>query len=150
VLILEGRAVEGMKRHGGEGYPREVCGLLVGRFKEGTRIRKVREARPAKNLDRDRSGDRYTLDPEDFRRIDEEARGRELEVVGVYHSHPDHPAVPSERDRRRAAEIWSSSESWSYFILGATQGGVASWRSWVLKSGVFREEPVEIEAEARW
>ena len=149
-MILDGRAVEGMRRYGGEGYPREVCGLLVGRFEEGTRIRKVWEARPAKNLDRDRAADRYTLDPVDFRRIDEEARGKELEVVGVYHSHPDHPAVPSGRDRRRAAEIWSSFESWSYIILEAGKDGIASWRSWVLKGGVFREEPVEIEAEARW
>jgi len=144
VLILEKQAEEGMIRHGAEGYPHEVCGLLVGHVEEGVATRTAREAYRAVNLNRERSADRFDLDPADFRRIEEEARRRRMEIVGVYHSHPDHPSRPSETDRQRAEEIWQSGESWSYVILEVVQGSVASRRSWILRGGVFGEEEVRV------
>ena len=140
MLLFDGRAAREMRRHGEEGYPREICGLLVGRLEEGTGIRRVREACPARNLCGAWAADRYELDPADFLRIEEAARRRELEVVGVYHSHPDHPSRPSETDRLRAGEIWQSSESWSYVILEVREGRAGSWKSFILRDGVFHEE----------
>jgi proteasome lid subunit RPN8/RPN11 len=144
-LILEEREWEIMKRHGVEGYPEEVCGLLVGRTEQGTGIRRIREIRKVTNRAGNRAA-RYDLDPGEHLRIEEEARQRDLEVLGVYHSHPDHPSRPSETDRKLAGEIWQSSESWSYVILGVAAGRIASWSSWVLREGIFLEEPMRISA----
>jgi proteasome lid subunit RPN8/RPN11 len=146
VLILGEADLEIMKRHGAEGYPEEVCGLLVGSSEPETGVRRILEVRRAANRARNRQ-ERYDLDPYDHRRIEEEARQRNLEVVGVYHSHADHPSDPSETDRRLAGDIWQSSESWSYLILEVTAGRAASWKSWVLREGIFLEEPVEVSAE---
>ena len=133
-----------VREHAEGGYPLEVCGLLLGRLERGSAIRRVARARPAANVNRDRPGDRYELDPADFLRLEREARAREWEVVGVYHSHPDHPPAPSETDRLRAVEIWQASESWSYLILEVTSGTLASRRSWVLKDGIFAEEEIRV------
>ncbi len=143
MLRLDRRAAEVMRRHGEEGYPREICGLLAGRTGEGTGVRRVLEACPARNLRDGESADRYEIDPADFLRIEAGARKRSLEIVGVYHSHPDHPALPSETDRLMAGEIWQSSESWSYVILEVSLGRAVSWRSFVLRDGVFHEEPAQ-------
>lgn len=114
------------------GHPRETCGLLLG-VNEGSETR-VRNVRQAKNLNTQRAGDRYELDPEDQLRAEQAARASGLEVVGVWHSHPDHPAEPSETDR---AAAW---EGWSYAILSVSAAGVEDIRSWRLFGGAFHEE----------
>jgi proteasome lid subunit RPN8/RPN11 len=144
VLILDPGAEKSMREHGEGGYPHEVCGLLLGRSEAGSGMRRVVEARPAANLNLERAADRYELSPADFLRIEQEARSRQLEVVGVYHSHPDHPSRPSETDRLRAEEIWQNSESWSYLILEVASARMASRRSWILKQGVFAEEEIQV------
>lgn len=136
-----------MRSHGEEGYPDEVCGLLVGEYEEGTRVRRVLEVHRAGNRNRERAADRYDLDPADYIKIEEAARGRKLEVVGVYHSHPDHPSRPSETDRQRAEEIWQSAESWSYVILEVAQGRAASYHSWILRDGRFEQEQIQVAPE---
>ena len=118
----------------GSGYPEKTCGLLVGREHLG-RIETTRATR-ARNLNRERARDRYDLDPSDFLAADLAARAEGLEIVGVWHSHPDHPAQPSETDRRAA---W---EGWSYLIVEVTARGVAGLRSWRLAGQRFVEEPV--------
>jgi proteasome lid subunit RPN8/RPN11 len=117
-----------------EGYPDESCGLLVGSFALG-RTETARATR-ARNLNRERARDRYDLDPADFLAADVAARTEGLEIVGVWHSHPDHPARPSETDR---AAAW---EGWSYVIVEVTSRGVAALRSWRLEGQSFVEEPV--------
>jgi len=144
VLILDGNTERSMKEQAEGGYPREVCGLLLGRFEDRRQVRQVSEAHAAGNLNQDRSGDRYDMDPTDYLRIENAGRARGLEVVGVYHSHPDHPSRPSETDRQRAEEIWQAAESWSYLILEVASGRLVSLRSWVLRQGAFREEEVRI------
>ena len=144
MLILDPGVEIALRNHTESDYPREACGLLLGRFEGGSQTRRVAEARPAANLNLERPADRYELNPVDFLLIEQEARSRELEIVGVYHSHPDHPSRPSETDRLRAEEIWQSSESWSYLILEVASGRVASRRSWVLRQGAFAEEEIRI------
>lgn len=122
------------------GYPEEICGLLLGRC-DG-RDRRVLRILPCGNLERERAGDRYELDPAGQLRAEVEARREGLEVVGVYHSHPDHPPVPSAIDRERAVAIWEELESWSYLILEVSAGRAASPRSWVLRGGRFEEEAI--------
>jgi proteasome lid subunit RPN8/RPN11 len=143
MLHINEREVEAMRAHAEAGYPEEVCGLLLGTV-HGPGQRHVREARPAANRNRDRARDRYEIDPVDYLRTARGGEARGLEVVGIYHSHPDHPSQPSETDRARAVELWEDEASWSYVILEVAGGKVASWRSWVLSRQAFAEEPVTL------
>jgi len=132
VLPSEVRAeIDGWTR---AGYPEETCGLLIGRPHAGRA--ETARAILARNLNRERARDRYELDPADFLAADLAAREDRLEIVGVWHSHPDHPAEPSETDRLAA---W---EGWSYLIVEVTRSGVAAVRSWRLQSQRFVEEPI--------
>jgi proteasome lid subunit RPN8/RPN11 len=117
------------------GYPEETCGLLIGRHAAG-QPRVVRAAQVS-NLSRSRAQDRYELDPDGFVAVDESARVEGLEIVGTWHSHPDHPACPSQTDRAMA---W---EGWSYLIAAVTAQGVTELRSWRLVDGRFEEETIE-------
>ena len=117
------------------GYPLETCGLLLGLpGHDGSEVRRIAQAR---NIVQERAHDRYELDPLDFLHIDEHARAQGLQVVGVWHSHPDHAAQPSETDR---AAAW---EGWSYVIVSVTGDGTADVRCWRLESERFVEEPIE-------
>ncbi|WP_333840911.1 M67 family metallopeptidase [Pelomicrobium sp.] len=117
-----------------KGYPQETCGVLIGRSRDG--VTEVVEVFPARNLNQERARDRYFLDPQDYLKADESARARGLSIVGVWHSHPDHPARPSATDR---AHAW---EGWSYVIASVGPEGLTELRSWRLKDGVFEEEVV--------
>lgn len=143
-------------------YPAECCGLLVGRREPspGSDDRTVvvvisltnawepsllgytdSQAKPAQ----DRSagehsvGDRYYIDPADMLAVQRSARERGLEILGVYHSHPDHEAVPSECDRILAWPVYS------YVIVSVRAGQVADLKSWRLDDqNQFQSEPVKM------
>ncbi|MBI2313754.1 MAG: M67 family metallopeptidase [Betaproteobacteria bacterium] len=116
------------------GYPHETCGLLIGRQANGTVS--VTEALAARNLNRERARDRFELDPQAFLDADRHARDTGQEVVGIWHSHPDHPARPSEIDRSLA---WPG---WSYVILSVSRDGIQDFRSWRLAGNRFEEEVI--------
>ena len=118
------------------GYPHETCGLLIGR--QGVRAVEVLDSLQAANLNQERPGDRYELDPKAMLAADRDARSRGLEIVGVWHSHPDHPAEPSETDREAA---W---EGWSYLIVSVARDGINAIRSWRLDGGQFYEEDMAL------
>lgn len=122
-----------------KGYPDETCGLMIG-TQDGDAVR-VHRVVQAANLNTTRSRDRYELDPLAMVSADAEARQAGLDVVGIWHSHPDHPAEPSETDRSKA---W---EGWSYLIVSVTDAGVADLRSWRLSGEAFAEEPVNSEED---
>jgi len=115
-------------------HPHESCGLLLGR-REGALIEAV-HVRRGRNLNVSRAGDRYELDPADHLAVQEEAHARGLDVVGVWHSHPDHAARPSETDR---AQAWNE---WSYVIVSVSRDAVCELRSWRLHESHFIEEEV--------
>lgn len=116
------------------GYPCETCGLLLGECRDGRCC--VASQRPAKNLNRERARDRFELDPQDYLRAEEAAAAAGLAVVGIWHSHPDHPARPSATD---LAMAWAG---WSYLIVSVRRSGVAELRSWRLAGDSFEEEEV--------
>lgn len=118
-----------------DGYPHETCGLLVGWTVEShTEVVRVLQAR---NLSDDRAHDRYELDPADWVRADARARADGLEIVGIWHSHPDHPARPSSTDFDGA---W---QGYSYLIARVAKDGLEDVRSWRLEGGRFVEEKIE-------
>ena len=110
-------------------YPFEACGVMIGRA--GRRTVTVENVFHARNLNVERARDRFLLDPEDHLAADREARRRGLEIVGFWHSHPDHPARPSVTDLEAA---W---EGYSYVILSVGREGVVDVRSWILDGAAF-------------
>ncbi len=136
MLDLGQDVLDAMTAHGEETYPRECCGLLVGRS-DGT-TRTALEAHRAGNLNTERAHDRYSLDPGDWQRIDADARARGLDIVGIYHSHPDHPSRPSRTDFEHA---W---EGYSYVVVEVAKGRAASWRTWTKSETDFDPEPARV------
>lgn len=116
-------------------YPNECCGLMVGSMGKD---KVVHTFRICKNLNKERAHDRYDMDPLDMLRVEREFEKSPLEIVGIYHSHPDHPSKPSQTDTDRA---WPD---YSYVIISVQKGTVASAQSWVLNEGErkFYEEPL--------
>lgn len=114
-------------------YPNECCGLLIG---TNTVEKKVMEVRPVKNWNAERSHDRYVIERKEFEKVDKEAVKKGLQIIGVYHSHPDHPAIPSAYDTEHAC-------SWFSYIIVAVENGVPT----DVKSWVFNEEKRQFEEE---
>lgn len=116
-------------------YPNEACGLLVGRS-DGREVDVCSTLR-ARNICLHEGRDRYAIDPDSVHAADIAARRQGLDVVGVWHTHPDHAARPSEQDR---LEAWAG---WSYVIISVGCEGVGEIRSWRLSGPNFVEEQVE-------
>lgn len=131
--------VEAMLAHARGGYPFEVCGLMLGGGPDGGR--QVEEVVAVLNREAELPRVRYQIAPEDHIRIQREGRERGLDVVGYYHSHPDHPARPSETDRRIAAE--GLSEGMIYVVIGVERGENATPTAWV-----FRDAKQEFEEDS--
>ena len=122
--------------HALEAYPEECAGALVGMDVEGMKI--VVDVWRAENTHGEERSRRFLIEPLKIKEFEERAAERDMDVLGFYHSHPDHPAEPSEYDREHA---WPG---WSYVIASVSAENVEDIRSWVLKgdrSG-YDEEPI--------
>lgn len=108
-----------LRRHGEETYPHECCGVLLGHFEDGGARTVTRIAR-AGNTREDSPHNRYNIDPKELIRIQREGRERGEDIVGFYHSHPDHPAMWSVTDLAEAH--WFGC---SYVITSVEKGKAA-------------------------
>jgi proteasome lid subunit RPN8/RPN11 len=122
-LRLPGSLADEIRRQGEAAYPAECCGALIGRVENGGK--EVVRLAPAVNRRTD-DPHRYLIVPDDLRRLEAEVRAAGLEIVGYYHSHPDHPAAPSAYD---ADHAWPW---YSYVIVRIVAGRGADLASWVL------------------
>ena len=109
-------------REGERAYPGECCGVLAGQPGE---IKQVRRLLPVVNRRAD-DPHRYLIAHEDLQRVEAEVRQADLEVLGFYHSHPDHPAAPSSFDAEHA---WPW---YSYLIVRVDRGRAVEATSWQL------------------
>ena len=91
---------DGLRTHGESAYPHECCGILLGHLSAAAIV--VEQALPVDNTRLDSAHNRYSIEPADLIRAQREARARGLDIVGFYHSHPDHPAFPSDTDLAEA------------------------------------------------
>jgi proteasome lid subunit RPN8/RPN11 len=135
-MRIASSALEAIRAHGAEGYPHEICGIMLGPRGEGA----VTEVRRARNIIVERARDRYEIDPRDHIRIQREADAGGLDIVGYYHSHPDHPAQASKFDTERA---WAG---YVYLIVSIQNGKAVDQNGFVAASdgGPFRPEPLEV------
>ncbi len=133
-LALQYEVQESIGRHAEEAYPDECCGFLFG---EDGDIRRISHVRRATNTRTENRGRRFRIDPDEYRRAEKFAVDNDLDLLGIYHSHPDHPAEPSEHDRSVALPFFS-------YIIVSVQGGTTSEiRSWRLNGEeTFDEETI--------
>lgn len=143
-LHLSARLVAELEAHCGASHPVEACGLLLGRTEgaDDEPGRLVAHAvHPARNA-RKGSFTSFELAPEDFVAADSAARDADLEIIGVYHSHPGASAAPSEADRAGAQEAWLSL---ILAVEGAPgQGRTTSRRCFQLRGGRFEEQDIRV------
>ena len=156
MLKIAATALEAIGAHAEEGYPFEICGFLVGSVDAD--IRTARTAWPVRNAWEDdpeqrakmfteasaqgweaySTERRFLVSPRDTVAAMKRAREAGMDLIGLYHTHPNHPAEPSAFDREAA---WPD---WSYVILSVRDGAVTETRSWVVEGdGPFVEETIE-------
>jgi proteasome lid subunit RPN8/RPN11 len=135
MIKFEMGAKQQMIEIGERGYPFEICGFMFGNAGEQRLVTEVFECG---NLNKLKPETRYDMDPKDYMKGEALARQKGLDVVGIFHSHPDHPDKASETDRQAA---W---QGFSYVIMSIQKGKFASMKSWVLNDqSQFDEEPIE-------
>jgi proteasome lid subunit RPN8/RPN11 len=117
-------------------YPFECCGFMFG-VEDQKGNRQVTEVMIVNNSSVENRERRFRITPTDYLKAEQYADEKGLTLLGVYHSHPDHPAIPSEHDRV-AAQPW-----FSYIIVSVRKEEIADIRSWVLNDNlVFDEETI--------
>ena len=157
MLYLSEAQFQTIADHAIAAYPQECCGILLGQLLVDTH-RQATEIRPTDNawtpeLEVEQQSifspgpipgpaethspqDRFAIDPRDLLKAQKDARNQGWQIIGIYHSHPDHPAVPSERDRQSA---WPD---YSYLILSVNKRAIADSQSWRLNDhNQFTPEP---------
>jgi proteasome lid subunit RPN8/RPN11 len=136
-LVISPRHLQTIGRHATASYPDECCGVLIGRALEDATV--VERVLSVGNERQDSRHNRFLISPETILAAQKEARGLGLDIVGYYHSHPDHPARPSDFDREHA---WP----WVSYLIVSLQGRkVVDTRSWRLREDreSFDEEAID-------
>jgi proteasome lid subunit RPN8/RPN11 len=144
MLRIEYANYEALRAHGEETYPNECCGVLLGKSipGEGNHVRQIVRAG---NTRTDSAHNRYNIAPQELVKIQRQARGLGLDIVGFYHSHPDHPAQWSQTDFAEAHWLGCS-----YIITSVEKGRAVLTNSFLL-SGTgeddkrFEDEAIQID-----
>lgn len=141
-LLISQELLDRIHSHGAQAYPEEGAGLLLGAVENGAKrvLRLLEFANAREDAARH---NRYLLTPQDYLAGELEAARLGLDVIGVFHSHPDHPNRPSEFDREWAMPFLS------YVITSVNAGAAVESRSWLLADdrSHFSEEPIQLLAE---
>ena len=146
-LWISSHLMERIRAHGAETYPHECCGALLGRDSEASdrdAARAVLALLPLVNRHGESPRNRFIVTAEDVLEADRAAQKQGLEVIGWYHSHPDHPARPSQFDQDHAWPLYS------YIIVSVHNGAPADMTSWRLNDDreAFSPEGIEIRHRA--
>ncbi|MDR2051542.1 MAG: M67 family metallopeptidase [Deltaproteobacteria bacterium] len=143
-LVIPADIEKRLREEGEKAYPEECCGFVLGHDEKD-----VRFAEELIVLENARKGSarrrRFSIEADEFMRAEREASVRGREITGIYHSHPDHPALPSEYDKEHALPFYS------YVILSVAGGKAGEVKSFVLeadRSSFAEEKIVRREEEA--
>ena len=138
VLKLSTEHLQAICAHAASTYPEECCGLLLGKLTQDSKIlveviatqniwsTEAAQISAIEAIEPTTKRSYYEIPPEDMLKVQKQARARGLNIIGIYHSHPDHPAIPSEFDRVYA---W---QQYSYIIVSVQQGKADTLHSWLL------------------
>jgi proteasome lid subunit RPN8/RPN11 len=154
VLKLSPEIAERIRKHGAGTYPHECCGALLGRDADAAATsssepdpsplpREILELFPLVNRRDDSPRNRFSVTSEDVLAAEKAARALGVDVVGWYHSHPDHPAEPSQYDRDHA---WPW---YSYIIVSVANGEPQRMTSWRLTDDRAGFTPEDLEIRQR-
>jgi len=152
MLKLTEAIYEEMRTHGEETYPHECCGALLGRSESGAggvAVNSVAAAVRAGNTRTDSAHNRYNIAPQELIRIQRQGREQGWDIVGFYHSHPDHPARWSSTDLAEAHWLGCS------YVITAVAKGIAQQTNSFLLTGDSEEdkalesEPIEVDGESQ-
>ncbi len=154
MIYLSLRQRQQIKNHAETTYPEECCGLLLGTLEgDDKRVLEVRETEncwtpdmmpslpnlPISSSHKPSRKNRFSIDPYVLLQVQKETRDRQLNIIGIYHSHPDHPPTPSAFD---LAIAWPQ---YSYIIASLRQGKLTEIRSWQLQENEkFESEKITI------
>ena len=144
MVSITSSALAAIQAHARSAYPEECCGLLLATStipaappsappSDLDAAVEIVDAIPAQNLVHANRSVRFNLDPRAYIHADRQAQQRGLVVVGCYHSHPDHPAIPSATDVSLA---W---DNFLYLIVPITSAAICAPRAWRLSSNAFAE-----------
>jgi proteasome lid subunit RPN8/RPN11 len=117
--VIEEEAVDEIRRHAAEAYPHECCGALLERDDV------IVEAVPLSNTTIEEATRRFLVSPDEYRYAEKRARERDARLVGFYHSHPDHPARPSQHDLDHA---WPNLTYVIVSVAAGTPADITCWR----------------------
>ena len=140
MLKIGRKEYEALRQHGEETYPHECCGMLLGQMGDDG-VRTVTSVARAGNTRTDSPHNRYNIDPKELIRIQREGRERGEDIIGFYHSHPDHPAQWSQTDLAEAHYLASS-----YVITSVEKGKAALTNSFEL-TGSSEDDKQLVEEE---
>ena len=141
MIYLTNKLIEQIELHGEQTYPHECGGMLIGHFAAYS-VKTILELLPMENaMDESEKHNRVLITPKDVLRAERYAREKKFDVVGYYHSHPDHPAIPSQFDLDHALPVWS------YIIVSVEKGKAIDVRSWEMENdrSKFNEEEIKRE-----
>lgn len=126
--------------HGERTYPEECCGVMLGKQVGNERV--VQETIEIDNSQDANRRRRFLISPEQYSRAERQASERNLDLLGFYHSHPDHPAAPSAFDTEHALP-W-----FTYMIVSVSKGKADRATAWVLEEdrARFAEQPISTRA----
>jgi proteasome lid subunit RPN8/RPN11 len=138
VIHLTDEALSQIYTDGEAAYPDECCGFLYG---EDGEVRFIQTAVPVINSKEGDQRRRFEISPDDYRKAELYALTHDTQLLGVYHSHPDHPAIASIHDLEKALPYFS------YVIVSVLTKKIADIKSWKLRDEerVFDEEKVIIQ-----
>ena len=125
MIEISGDLLKRIKIHGEETYNEECCGALFGNYSDESRS--ILDILEFENEKEESRQNRFLITPAQYRSAEKLAKEKNLELVGFYHSHPDHPAQPSQFDIDHALP-W-----FIYIIVSINKGEANNLTSWILK-----------------
>lgn len=140
MLKIKKEHIEEIKKQGEKGYPYEICGFMLGKIDYENDIREVKEIFQVENQNKERANDRFEISPKDYLKVEDYAKKKGVQIIGIYHTHPDNPDKPSKTD------LMFAQPDMSYIIMSVNNGKAENWRSWELdlKKNEFKEEKMEV------
>lgn len=137
MIQITQQVIQQMKEHAIKTFPNECCGFLFGSLSEKSKI--IDDAIEVKNSKQGDQRRRFEISPEDYMQGELYSEQHQTVFAGIYHSHPNHPAIPSEHDRNQAVPFFS------YVILSVNENQVVDIKSWKLdRTGNFKQEKIQV------